>query len=68
MILAAASSGRSDFVSSAPANSDSLTGAGAATASIAALPPSAAAAKAETRTVMTFVGSADWTVWIALPA
>ena len=33
-----------------------------------ALPPSPAAAKVEVRTVMTFLASFDFTVWIALPA
>ena len=44
------------------------TAEGAATLSIAADPPSPTAWKAAVRTVMTFVFSADWTVWMALPA
>ena len=38
------------------------------TASIAAGPPSPAAGKVEVRTVITFLASVDFTVWIALPA
>ena len=70
MILAAASSGRLDWAISSPLKVD-LDEAGAltVTGSTGAVdPPAAAALNAAMRTVMTFLPSAAWTVWIALPA
>ena len=68
MILAEVSSGRSFFAISSPLNVESCGSAAAATFSIGAEPPSAAAGKAEIRTVMTFLASVACTVWMALPA
>ena len=66
-ILAAPSSGRSDLTISS--DTKAVLGASpAATLSTEADPPSAAAAKAVGRTVMTFLASADWTVSSAFPA
>ena len=46
-----------------------MPGSAAAVAfSTGAEPPSPAAWKVEVRTVMTFLASVDFTVWIALPA
>ncbi|MGY4297857.1 hypothetical protein ACVWXN_005952 [Bradyrhizobium sp. i1.4.4] len=68
MILAEVSSGRSLFATSSPTKDDRPGSAAAATLSTDALPPSTAAAKVEVRTVMTFLASFDFTVWMALPA
>ena len=68
MILAEVSSGRSDLDNSSPANVEIAGSAAAATASTGAEPPWPAAGKVEVRTVITFFLSADFTVWIALPA
>ena len=68
MILAEVSSGRSLFDSSSPTKDEMPGSAAAATFSTGAEPPSPAAWKAEVRTVMTFLASFDFTVWIALPA
>ena len=57
-----------DLESSAFSNEDKPAAAGAVTASTAAGPPCAAAAKLAVRTVMTFFASPDFTVWVALPA
>ena len=65
---AEASSGRSDFVSSAFSKVERPTAAGALTLSIGAEPSSATDGNAEMRTVMTFLASGDCTVWMALPA
>src|SRR3954462_3046654 len=68
MILAEVSSGRSDLDSSSPTN-DEMPGSAAAVAfSTDAEPPSPVAWNVEVRTVMTFLASFDFTVWIALPA
>ena len=66
-ILAAPSSGRSDLTISSPTKA-ALPASAPATVSTVAEPPSAAAAKAVGRTVMTFLASDDWTVSSALPA
>ena len=68
MILAEASSGRSDFVSSSLTNSERPGFSAAPIFSIVAEPPWPAAGKAVVRTVMTFFASVDFTVWMALPA
>ena len=69
MIRALVSSGRSDFDSSAPTNSDSPVAPVVATGSIAAEPPVASTGgNAVPRTVMTLIGSCDCTVASALPA
>ena len=66
---AAVSSGRSLLDSSADTNRDTAGLATAATASTAALPPSAATgSKLAARTVITFLASLLFTVAIALPA
>ncbi len=62
MILAEASSGRSDFATSSPLK-DELPGlSAAATLSTAAEPPSPAAAKEAVRMVSSFLASVDCTV------
>ena len=68
MILAEVSSGRSLLATSSPTKLERPGSAAAAAFSTEALPPSPAAAKVEVRTVMTFLASFDFTVWIALPA
>ena len=69
MILADASSGRSDFDSSSPLNVESAGSAAAATASIGAAPaPAPADWNDAVRTVITFLASVICTVWMALPA
>ena len=60
--------GRSLRTGSASMNSASGAGSGPAMASIAALPPSAAARKADVRIVATILGSVACTIWIAFPA
>ena len=68
-MLAAVSSGRSDFDSSADTNLDAAPAAVAATSSTVALPPVAATGSNDAaRTVSTFFGSDDFTVAMALPA
>ena len=69
MTRALVNSGRSDLESSSPTNLETPASGAAGTGSIAALPPSAAAASnAVPRTVITLIGSGDCTVAIALPA
>src|SRR6185437_3064513 len=68
MILAEVSSGRSDADNSSPTKDDSAGSLAAAAFSIGAEPPCPAAGKVEVRTVMTFLASDDFTVWMALPA
>ena len=68
MIFADVSSGRSLFATSSPTKLERPGSAAAVAFSTGALPPSPAAAKVEVRTVMTFLASLDFTVWIALPA
>ena len=68
-ILALVSSGRSDLDRASLANFEVPGSAAAAIFSIAALPPSAAAAKAVVRTVMTFLAPLGaCKVSVALPA
>lgn len=68
MIFAEVSSGRSLLATSSPTKLDRAGSAAAAAFSTDALPPSPAAPNVEVRTVMTFLASFDFTVWIALPA
>src|ERR1700690_1062677 len=68
MILAEASSGRSDLASASPTKDDTAGSAAGATVSIGAEPPSPVAEKEAVRTVTTIFGSVDSTIWIALPA
>ncbi len=69
MILAEVSSGRSDFDNSSPTKDDNPGSDAAGTSSIDAVaPPPPVAWNAAVRTVMTFLASCDFTVWIALPA
>ena len=68
MILAAVSSGRSDFWISAFSKLERPTGAGTATVSMGADPLLPTAGNAVVRTVMTFFLSLVCTVWMALPA
>ena len=68
MILALVSSGRSVWAISSPTNLDRPGSAGASIVSTCADPPSPTAWKPDVRMVMTFLGSDDFTVWIALPA
>ncbi len=70
MIRAEASSGRSDLAISSPLNVEPpASGVAADTSSIGATPPpSAAAAKAAVRTVITRFPLGACTVWIAFPA
>ena len=66
---AAVSSGRSLFDSSAETKRDTDGRSGRFTASIGALPPSAATgSKLAARTVITFLASDDFTVAMPLPA
>ena len=68
MMRAEVSSGRSLSESRFSTKLDRPGSAAAATASTAAEPPSPAAWKEAVRTVTTFLGSVDCTVWMALPA
>ena len=66
---AAVSSGRSDFAISAPLNAVRPTSGPGASFSIgAAADASPAGSNAVARTVITLMGSADWTVAMTLPA
>ena len=68
--LAEVSSGRSDLASASPPKRDSDVSvpARSSAATGASARPSGVTAKAAVRTVTTFTGSADRTVWMALPA
>ena len=68
MILADVSSGRSLSDSLFSTKVERPGSAAALTVETAAEPPSGADWKEAVRTVMTFLASVDWTVWIALPA
>ena len=69
MILAEASSGRSDLATSSPLKDEVPGFAAAETVSTGALAePSPVAWKDAPRTVITFLASPDCTVWMALPA
>ncbi|MDT4888972.1 hypothetical protein FQZ97_1256120 [compost metagenome] len=68
-ILAAVSSGRSDLASDSKTKAEVPASVTVPTASMAAEPPSAAAAsKPVPRTVITFTAAEDCTVAMALPA
>ena len=68
MIFAEVSSGRSDLESSSPTKDERPGSAVALALSTAAEPSSPVAWNVEVRTVMTFLASFDFTVWMALPA
>ena len=68
MIFAEVSSGRSRLRQLLADERREPGSAGGDRLSTGAEPPSPAAWKAAVRTVMTFLASVDFTVWIALPA